>query len=194
MLRRHVIHASLALLAFCILFSTSGNCQTNWHQLTQLSRNQAIVDQTFQYSGQNLGPTYGQCKTWANTVVSGASRQVGGPNTPVTLPANSGANADGFYWNAGPYVYSHGSLDPSQWVPGMIVQMRIHNKDGTYGPHTAIVVSNCPVCKSFTFMESNYYNPPGFTVDSTPRQVTYDAFKGSLEPLQPNEFTVYEIY
>jgi len=173
------------LVALSILFFTASNSYAGWHSTTQADRNQKIVIQ----AQHDLGLVGGACKVWAYDVVRVASYYAGGPAVSVYLPLTDN-NGDGYAWvNDGTgNAVSSGALAPASMTPGMIIQMRIHYANGTYGPHTAIVKANSVGTQVLTFLESNYSTP--YTV--TERTVSYSAFLASIEPT--SHYTVYTIH
>ncbi len=183
MIKRNLLGATLAFVAFSVIFPTSGNCQQQqptWHQANQLERNQIILYEAFNT------PPIGPSKYWVELVVINASNILGGPNTPVVIPQNANPPQD-YYWINGVFVEPFGPIDPSQWQQGMIVQFRSKSSVG-YIANTAIVISNCPVCQSVTLMGGGNGLPGtvGFY------QQSYQAFKAALET--PTKFMVYEIF
>jgi hypothetical protein len=117
-----------------------------WRGLSQIERNQAILDRAYRDLDRNVGV---QCKPWVQWVVSEASRGVA--TVPLTAP-----NAYGWYWQPGRYatrVYTN----IRNVRPGWIVQMNLRFANGSVGPHTAIVVG---VASSGVYwVESNYAVP-----------------------------------
>lgn len=171
--------------AVCVFFLTAGNSYAGWHSTTQSDRNQKILIQ----AQHDLGLVGGSCKIWAIDVVRVASTYAGGPLVPVYLPSTDN-NGNGYAWvNDGTgNAVSSGALAPSQMVPGMIIQMRIRYLNGSYGPHTAIVLANSASAQQLTFIESNYN---GDYVVKT-RSVYYSDFLSSIEPT--SHYTVYTIH
>lgn len=114
-----------------------------WRGLSQIERNQAILDRAYRDLDRNVGV---QCKEWAQRVVSAASRGVA--VVPLTAP-----DATGWYWRAGKYatrVYTN----IRNVRPGWIVQMNLRLTNGGTGPHTAIVVG--VAASGVYWVESNY--------------------------------------
>ena len=173
------------LAALFIITITASKSYAGWHDTTQTDRNQRIVTQ----AQHDLGLAGGECKVWAYDVVRVASYYAGGPAVPVYLPATDN-NGYGYAWvNDGTgNAVSSGALTPSSMVPGMIIQMRIRYANGTYGPHTAIVLSNSVGTQQLTFIESNYNGDYIVKVRTT----SYASFLSSIEPT--NHYTVYTIH
>lgn len=126
---------------FVSLFCMATPASAGWHEWSQVSRNQAIVDRTYQnnthYVGQN-------CKEWARTVVYSASGGL------VTIPTTQ-PSPNNYLWYSDPNVVGRSGL--IQYAqPGEIVQMRL--KSGL--EHTAIVLSVSGT--GVTFIESNWYS------------------------------------
>ncbi|MCK9345112.1 MAG: hypothetical protein M0P64_03260 [Candidatus Pacebacteria bacterium] len=167
---------------FCAIFLMAGKSYAGWHELAQSDRNQRIVAQ----AQHDLYLVGGECKVWAYDVVRVASNQAGGSGVPVPLPATDNGGY-GYAWLYSSNVFSYGALNPSQMVPGMIVQMRVRYANGTYGPHTAIVFANSASAHQLTFIESNYQGD--YTVRM--RNVYWTDFTASVEPT--SHYTVYTI-
>lgn len=175
----------LPKIVFCLTISqfiASANAATEWHKLTQEDRNRRIVTQA-ESDFQKIG---GECKVWANDVVRVASYFAGGQS--VQLPRATD-NDEGYAWmdDGTGYEVSYGHLEPKSMVPGMIIQMHIHYKNGTYGPHTAIVLSNSVETQKLTLIESNYNG--NYMVNK--RIVGYRDFISSIE--NKINYTVYTI-
>ncbi len=165
------------IVAFSFVSNSYANGTNWWHNLSQYSRNQLIVDKGAKYLGQNLGNPNGQCKYWIqNFVVNLAS------GNHVYLPSNALYPND-YYWNNDPNGHAVGMSIPLQYAEvGWIVQFRIAGK---YYPHTAIIAGKSP--DGVTFLDSNWL------LDTTVRThfVSYTDFYNMLE--SPGSFTIYYI-
>lgn len=195
-----VLSRTLAMVFLSIAFTV--NAFAGWHDESQATRNQQIVTQANHdltlngYPGcqtQACLTTGGACKPWATDVVRVASNLAGGLGViPVYLPPTAeGGNA--YYWDLSTQeqankVYSYGALAPNAMVPGMIIQMRVHFANGSYGPHTAIVFSTSPATSQLTLVESNYQGD--YKVKT--RTVSYLWF-GSPYIESGNHYTAYMI-
>jgi hypothetical protein len=136
-----------------------------WHSWSQYIRNQAIIDQTYQYNNTYVGLN---CKLWVRKVVKDASGGL------VTIPSTS---SNLYTWIPDNNVVGRsGLLQYAQ--PGEIVQMLL--KSGI--EHTAIVLAVAPT--GVTFIESNWN---GDEVVHT-RFVTFTKFKE-----QVRSFSIYYI-
>lgn len=147
-----------------------------WHQLTQTERDHEIF-----YAAQSeIGWNGGVCKVWANHIVVKASGSV------VSLPTTTN-NGDGYTWNPSADVGQlFVPLSDNQVHIGMIVQMRLHYANGTYGPHTAIIYQKDST--GVTWIESNY---SGNGIVTSTRRQTYAQFTSSLE--SSSSFSIYYI-
>ncbi len=117
--------------------------QAWWRNLSQMERNQVILDRTSRDIGVYVGVN---CKLWTQRVVAEASRGV--VSVPTTYP-----DAYGWTWNYSPYavrVYA----DIRTVQPGWIVQMNRWNTSGGVTPHTAIVVGRSSY--GLYWVDSNY--------------------------------------
>lgn len=116
-----------------------------WRGLTQIERNQAILDRAYRDIGIDVKM---QCKPWVQRVVPDASRGV------ATVPATSPDPA-GWYWQMNAYaIRYYGNI---RYVkPGWIVQMNLKKTDGTITPHTAIVVGVSS--SGVNWIDSNFYS------------------------------------
>ncbi len=110
----------------------------SWHQLSQIQRNQAIVNT----GAQQIGAQGGQCKPWVQSVVSNAS------SGSVLLPATQPPPND-YMWYSNQYVVGL-NTPPENVQFGWILQMKQFN--GT--PHTAIVAGISSY--GITLLDSNW--------------------------------------
>lgn len=114
---------------FCVLLSANvfADDSTWWHnQLSQGQRDSLIASQAYTDS---LNRMYGgECKEYVRDLVKRVSHYV------VNLPPNSSDSS----WLPDPNVVQ---VYESWWglYRGQIVQMRIRFRNGSYGPHTAVV-------------------------------------------------------
>ncbi len=114
-----------------------------WRSLSQMERNQAILDRSARDINMYVGLN---CKQWVQRVVADASRGV--VWVPTTYP-----DAYGWTWNSSKYavrVY----MDIRTVQPGWIVQMNRWGRNGGITPHTAIVVGRST--DGIYWIESNY--------------------------------------
>ncbi len=151
---------------------------TDWHTQSQTMRNHDILYKAMEYVG-----TYGgECKPWVQNVVTLASNGAG----IVPLTTNNG---DGYTWEntPGPDAgkVSEDLNSPNVHV-GMIVQMRIRYKDGSYVPHTAIIYGKNST--GVTWIESNKQGDGMVRVSSFQ---TYAQFYATLETL--SSYSIYYI-
>lgn len=171
-----------------LLLTLSCMARAGWHDETQATRNQQIVNQ----ANHDLSLVGGACKVWANDVVRVSSYLAGGPDTPIYLPpATNGGN--GYAWDLSKtidqnHVLSYGAYAANAMRPGMLIQMRIRYKDGTYGPHTSIVFSNSVATQQIVLIESNYNGD--YVVKK--RTVPYSWF-GLPYIESGNHYSVYEM-
>lgn len=134
---RSLLVANFAMVVS--LFCITSNAVAGWHDWSQITRNQAIVDRTYQDNTHYVGKN---CKEWARTVVYAAS---GGA---VTIPSTQ---PNLYQWYADNNVVGRSGL--IQYVqPGEIIQMKLAS--GT--EHTAIVLAVSGL--GVTFIESNWYS------------------------------------
>ena len=145
--------------------------------MTQQQRNQAILasaraDLGLKFSGM-------QCKDWVRRVVLSAS---GANGLRRDLPSTALAPLV-WVWNYSPFIVNR-YVTPQQFLPGNIVQMLIRYKDGSYGPHTAIVesVTNAGI----VWIEENYGTPN--IVER--RSVSFYVFSMQVPS---NNYSVYEV-
>ncbi len=113
-----------------------------WHGLSQMSRNQAIVDATAPW----MGGYGGSCKDWARTVVQTASKY------HVAIPSTKAA-PDDYRWEYDPNrnVITDSMCRLLENAPtGWIVQMKL--RSGM--PHTAIIAGK--MSQSVLFVDSNW--------------------------------------
>ncbi|MFH1187761.1 MAG: hypothetical protein V1688_02765 [bacterium] len=129
--------SSLVLLVISMFAINSA--YAGWHEWSQNSRNQAILNEAYRDINKPVGLC---CKDWAKRVVKNASNRL------VALPATTDCYPY-YYWKPSKDVLSRSGRIESA-VPGEIVQMyTIYNH-----PHTAIVYG---ISKSgVTFIESNW--------------------------------------
>jgi hypothetical protein len=126
----------LLALVFSVL-SYIPVASAGWHNLSQYSRNQLIVDRAFDDVDTYVGES---CKEWARTVIQGAS------SGAVTIPSNSSSQCS---WYSHPYTIGYSGY--LEWASvGHIIQMKLNN--GT--PHTAIIAGTSPY--GVTVVESNW--------------------------------------
>lgn len=114
-----------------------------WRGLSQSSRNLAIATRARTYTGRTGFPN---CKEWVRQVVLEASRSI--VTIPQTLPTSSG-----WYWGASPYVASM-SAGIASVQPGWVLQMNVKLSNGSWTPHTAIVLSRTST--SIRVIEANW--------------------------------------
>ena len=151
------------------LFGLMSGAVAGWHDWSQSTRNQAIVDRTYQDNTHNVGQN---CKEWARTVVYSAS---GGA---VTIPSTQ---PNLYQWYSDSNVVGRSGLIQYA-LPGEIVQMKLAS--GT--EHTAIVLA-VSSGQGVTFIESNWYNQsyPNYVFT---RYVSFADFYN-----QVNSYTIYYI-
>ena len=129
----------VCFLGLGLFLSSVPQAIAGWHEWSQTTRNQAIVDKSY----ADLGKWGGQCKKWVQKVVSLAS---GGA---VTIPGNM-PDPNDYRWYSGAYVV--GMITNIRNVkPGWIVQMKFKS-NGV--PHTFIVVG--VTSSGMYVVESNY--------------------------------------
>ncbi|MCG2694504.1 hypothetical protein L6261_00250 [Candidatus Parcubacteria bacterium] len=174
-MRKFVLQLS-ALFLFTALFS-GVSFATDWHDLSQITRNHLIHDEAI----SEVGTYGGECKQWARDVVYSASGGV------VTIPSTTD-DGYGDEWEYSPDVgeMTNGIEDLYVHV-GMIVQMRIRYADNSYGPHTAIIYQKGS--SGITWVESNFYNYDGMVTNT--RYQTYAQFYSSLE--DSGSYSIYYI-
>ena len=132
--------AFIVLLVIITLFIGTNSSFAGWHEWSQSSRNQAIVNEANSWSDGSYG---GQCKVWIQgSVVWEAS------NYSVWLPTNY----DYCSWNYHPYVVGRSAM-LNYVQPGEIIQMKLKSANGG-GPHTIVITANNG--SSITFKESNW--------------------------------------
>ena len=158
-------YSLLPILMFLISFFTTADAMAGWHSWSQSTRNQAIVDETYQYNNTYVGES---CKEWARTVLYGAS------NGAVTIPSTAAAL---YYWYSSSNVVGRsGLIEYAQ--PGEVVQMKLNSGI----EHTAIVLAVSP--SGVTFIESNWGGDEYVHV----RYVTFTNFYNQVD-----QFTIYYI-
>lgn len=168
----------IASVVLCLAFVNVAiaMAQVGWHGLTQIQRNALILNRAQQDNGRYTGMS---CKVWVQNVVRSASGNV------VNVPTN----ANDYTWNSSnpsSDVYRYPQPFPQRgFRPGMIIQMRWHNNNGTFSPHTAIVMNR--TSSGMTFIECNWTPSGGQTVNT--RTITYNNFYEKTRGL----FNVYEI-
>ena len=154
---------------------------TSWHALSQSQRNQKILDRAYKDLGKNLGDPAGQCKTWVQAVVYGASGgKVYPPKTDMKHKdrwIDDPENTDSEYCigRCGPITSAR---------PGEIVQVRWKENyvDPPLNLHTFIVVSVS--ASTITVIDSNRKNKT--TVRDEPLNI--DEFKANAD-----SFSIYYI-
>lgn len=157
--------AIVFVILVSMLFVAESIAATTWHTLSQSTRNQAIINQTYQYDNTYVGLN---CKLWARKIVYDASGKL------VTIPSTS---SNLYTWKPDNNVVGRSGL--IQYAqPGEIVQMLL--KSGI--EHTAIVLAVSPT--GITFIESNWN---GDEIVHT-RFVTFTKFKQ-----QVSSFSIYYI-
>lgn len=132
-----------------------------WRSLSQGVRNQAIVDRAAQDIGKYVGLN---CKRWVQDIVPQASHGV--VTIPQTLPY---ADGSGWYWGYSPYVVGMSGIRAVR--PGWAVQMNWILSNGTWTPHTFIVIG---VTSSGMYVaESNWAK----SLSVTTRYVSFTEFE-----------------
>ncbi len=129
----------LAFLTLFIssIFLTNIAQAGDWHTWSQATRNQAIVDETFEDNDEYVGLS---CKEWVRDVVLRASSRV------VTIPPTA---SNLYTWKRSSDVVGRsGLIEYAQ--PGEIVQMYLNSAI----EHTAIVLAVSTT--GVTFIESNW--------------------------------------
>ena len=131
------ITLAVALMMICGYASAFTLAQYNyWHfTLSQSKRNSAIL--TAAYS--QLGAT-GRCNcyTWASEMVSNASAGV--MQLPPPVPGSDSTLQSNVWVQSRSYTTKAGTIPAIVNASvGQVVQMRTLSKDGTWGPHTAII-------------------------------------------------------
>ena len=158
----------LSFVAIVLCTSASLSAQSGtWHTESQLAREQQLVARGLNNLGQNMG----QCWYYVSTTLQNASTSYGA-NPVCTLPLATDdgfGSLNGYHFNMNAtnawvslgcirdntYGYTE-LIDGPNMRPGLIVQMRIHYANGTYGPHTAIVYKFDRAAGKITWLESNY--------------------------------------
>ncbi len=161
-----------------LMLSATASAGSWQYVLSQQGRNAAILAEANNQKGKTF--PY-ESKAWVQNVVLKVSSAYG---TPRQLPQNS---SDGWEWTIPPSVTSvmRRYVTPQQFLPGDIVQMKIHYKDGSYGPHTAIVLS--VTSSEITWIDENY------TEKNTVGTHKMSFYQFSM--LVPsNNYSVYEVW
>lgn len=131
------------LISLLLSLFTVTVAQAGWHELSQSSRNQAIINTACRDLNKKVGLS---CKEWVQKVVKNASG--GAVAVPQTV------DPPGYYWYCSRYaVGKTGRIENAK--PGEIVQMDLTNY---VNPHTAIILSVST--KGVTFIECNWCDPP----------------------------------
>lgn len=169
-----------SFVSFVVLLAISmfgiNNVWAGWHEWSQGTRNQAILNEAYKDLGKNFSsfnPPL-NCKLWVQQrVIKNASGGL------VTLPAT--VDPPGWYWSPHQYVRSRcGRIEDAQ--PGEIVQMYT-----IYGyPHTAIIVAKSQ--SGITFIECNWCLPACYIVSK--RDVSYLTF---YQQVCGSYFTIHTI-
>ena len=167
MKRAKVLLLAVALLLVLSSATVFANGNVWWESLSQVQRNQQIVNGAWQDYGKTFDSWNGQCKVWVQNMVHYNSVSQG----HVWLPSNNPAPND-WYWSNDPYYHDVGMSGGIESVqPGWIVQMHLTSGNA----HTAVVVYKDS--SGVGFIESNW--PLGsYTVHY--RYVTFSVFKSQV--------------
>ena len=147
---------------------------TDWHMLTQLERNQAIVDATL----PDMGTKGGQCKIWVQSLVHRVSASYGSSGA-VQLPRNK-PSPEEYMWYPGPNVV--GLCAPLESASlGWIIQMRIKeaHAPSIADPHTAIVIGS--TSKHQIWADSNWVAKETVGTHIMPYEKFYKTLYGAGE-------------
>jgi len=166
------------------LFAISGFANAGWHEQSQDARNAEITTQAKHDLNLKSYPACkatktctvgGQCFPWVQDVVRVAS-MLQGLNPPIYLPL---PDSTGWHLSQSANLYASGTISPSRFTQGTIIQARVHVGGVQYRPgtsdyiqHTMTISENSSANQTVTIIESNYE----ITNEVTTRTVGYSWF------------------
>lgn len=188
----------IGLITVCML-TVVGVANAGWHEESQAMRNQQIVNQANHDLYLKSYPACksskkctvgGQCFPWVQDVVRVAA-MLAGVTPQVYIP---GPDATGWHLMANPAILApQGTISPSAFQKGMILQMRVHiggrstYTANDYVQHTVVVGNNSN--QSVTLVESNYE----IANQVTTRTVPYSWFTDYRNVESGNHYYAYYV-